>query len=84
MQPREVIRYIDGVNEARKDADQRRAYFVSWIVNTQVKDPVNPIDIFEPLYYSPEEADERKDKRKYQAKKKEKTELLKTFGLDRS
>jgi len=46
----------------RKDEDFRRSYFTAMMMNPHLKEPVNPQDIFNPLYYTPEEIKTMKEK----------------------
>lgn len=59
MQPHEIRKIFHAYKERRKDEDFRRAYFISWMVNTQLRKPISPQDIFDPLWKT--EEDKRKE-----------------------
>lgn len=60
LQPGEFYKMLDGYKARRKDEDMRRSYFVAMLMNPHLKEPIDPKDIFKPLYYSQEEIDRQK------------------------
>lgn len=63
----------------QKDQDYRKAYFISWLVNTQTQTPVSASQIADPLYLS---ADEIKEQT-MEHKKKDHDILWQEFGLNK-
>lgn len=63
MQPRELYKMMDAYRKRNKDADRKRAYLTTWIVNPHLKEPVKPDDIFNPMYYSAEEIEKMKQEK---------------------
>lgn len=63
LTPGELYACLDGYKMRLKQEDQRRAYFVSALVSTQTKEPVTMADLYDPLWYSPEEVEKRKNER---------------------
>lgn len=55
LQPHEIRKIFQADKERRKDEDFRRAYFISWLVNTQLQKPINPKDIYDPLWTTAED-----------------------------
>ncbi|WP_173443345.1 hypothetical protein [Selenomonas ruminantium] len=62
LQPGEFYRMLEAYMARRKDEDFRRSYFTAMMMNPHLKEPVNPQDIFNPLYYTPEEIKTMKEK----------------------
>lgn len=60
-----------------KREDHRRAYFVAALLSTQTKEPVTPDMLYEPLWYSSEEIEKRKNERLL----RDHETLKKEFGL---
>lgn len=65
------------MNERRND--EKIAYYLSWIVNTQIDGGVMPEEILMPLY--PEIKDEVEE-RKRQQREEDEAYLRKEFGLE--
>ena len=58
-----------------KDEDYRRSYFVSLLMNPHLKEPVTPEQIFDPLYYTADEIEEKKNRAA-----EEELEYFQSFG----
>lgn len=50
LQAREFYLLLDGYQDEEKRRDQKTAYFLSWLINTQVTRNISVGDILEPLY----------------------------------
>lgn len=62
MQPGEFYHMLEAFQERRKDEDFRRSYFTAMIMSPHLKEPVNPQDLFNPLYYTQDEIRAMKEK----------------------
>ena len=63
LQPGEFYKMLDGYKARRKDEDMRRSYFTAMLMNPHLKEPIDPQDIFKPLYYTQEEIDRQKQEK---------------------
>lgn len=48
---------LDAYKARQKDADYKRSYFVSMLMNPHLQEPISPEKIFNPLYYTKEEVE---------------------------
>lgn len=55
LQPHEFYALLEGYNWRKKDKENLFAYFASWIINTQLKEPIGPDILLKPLRENPEE-----------------------------
>lgn len=61
LTPGEFRKIVEASEARRKDEDYRRSYFVAMLMNPHLKDPVSPEQIFNPLYYTADELNEKKN-----------------------
>lgn len=57
LQPHEFEKLIDGYKKRKKEQEFSYAYFTACIMNTQLKEPITPHKILEPIWK--EEQNER-------------------------
>lgn len=62
LSPGEFRSLVEAYEARRKDEDYRRAYFVSLLMNPHLKEPITPEQIYDPLYYTPDEIREKKNR----------------------
>lgn len=62
LTPGEFRRLVEACEARRRDEDYRRSYFVAMLINPHLKDPMSPDQIFDPLYYTAEEIEEKKNR----------------------
>jgi len=74
LQPQELYKLVEAHQLEQKEKDYRTSYFLSWIINTQVKKPISTSDIFDPLWLTTED--------KKQKALEERQHLIKEFGLE--
>lgn len=60
LQPQELRKIFNGYKNKQKDADYRKAYFLSWLVNVQVTEQVTPEKIADPLWITQNEKENQK------------------------
>ena len=63
MQPRELYKMMNAYRQRQKEEDRKRAYLVTWMVNPHLEKPIKPDDVFDPMYYSPEELEKKKQEK---------------------
>ena len=61
LSPGEFRQLVEAYEARRKDEDYRRAYFVSLLMNPHLKEPITPEQIYDPLYYTAEEIEKKKN-----------------------
>lgn len=61
LTPGEFRLLVEASEARRRDEDYRRSYFVAMLINPHLKDPMSPDQIFDPLYYTAEEIEEKKN-----------------------
>lgn len=61
LSPGEFRSLVEAYEARRKDEDYRRAYFVSLLMNPHLKEPITPEQIYDPLYYTAEEIEKKKN-----------------------
>ena len=61
LTPGEFRLLVEAHEARRKDEDYRRAYFVSLLMNPHLKEPITPEQIYDPLYYTAEEIEKKKN-----------------------
>lgn len=62
LTPGEFRLLVEASEARRRDEDYRRSYFVAMLINPHLKDPMSPDQIFDPLYYTAEEIEEKKNR----------------------
>lgn len=62
LTPGEFRLLVEASEARRRDEDYRRSYFVAMLINPHLKDPMCPDQIFDPLYYTAEEIEEKKNR----------------------
>lgn len=62
LTPGEFRLLVEASEALRRDEDYRRSYFVAMLINPHLKDPMSPDQIFDPLYYTAEEIEEKKNR----------------------
>lgn len=62
LTPGEFRLLVEASEARRKDEDYRRSYFVAMLMNPHLKEPIRPEQIFDPLYYTAEEIDDKKNR----------------------
>lgn len=79
LQVEEFYRILEGRRAAEKRSDEKRAYFLSWLVNVQLEHPIMTEEILVPLY---PEVKEQMEERKRKQREEDEAILRKEFGLD--
>lgn len=79
LQVQELYCMLESREAEEKRQDEKRAYYLSWLVSTQCTKPVSAIDILAPLY-----PEERKKEALRQARQREEDEeyLRREFALN--
>lgn len=80
LQVGEFYKILEGRRAAEKRLDEKRAYFLSWLVNVQLEHPVATEEILIPLY---PEVKEQMEERKRKQREEDEAVLRKEFGLDK-
>lgn len=62
LTPGEFRLLVEASEARRRDEDYRRSYFVAMLINPHLKDPMSPDQIFDPLYYTAKEIEEKKNR----------------------
>ena len=62
LTPGEFRLLVEASEARRRDEDYRRSYFVAMLINPHLKDQMSPDQIFDPLYYTAEEIEEKKNR----------------------
>lgn len=73
LTPLEFYRYLEASDERRRLQDYHVAYFISWLMSPQLKKPIEPHEIADPLWITEED--------KVKNAKKEMEYLKKVFNL---
>lgn len=79
MQVGEFYKILNAYQMNERRRDEKIAYYLSWIVNTQIEGGVMPEEILMPLY--PEIKDEVEERKRKQREEDEEY-LRKEFGLE--
>ena len=79
LQVGEFYKILEGRQSAEKRLDEKRAYFLSWLVNVQLEHPVATEEILIPLY---PEVKAQMEERKRKQREEDEAILRKEFGLD--
>ena len=81
LTPLEFYRYLEASDERRRLQDYRVAYFISWLMSPQLKKPIEPHEIADPLWITEEHYDPHVWLNPLNAKK-EMEYLKKVFNLE--
>lgn len=79
LTPGEFRLLVEASEARRRDEDYRRSYFVAMLINPHLKDPMSPDQIFDPLYYTAEEIEEKKNRQA-----EDEAEYFKSFDKTKS
>lgn len=79
LQVGEFYKMLEGRRTTEKYQDEKRAYFLSWMLSTQTENPVLPGEILAPIYPEYKEALEEQ---KAKQRKEDEDILRKEFGLE--
>lgn len=78
LQAQEFYQMLDGTREEEKRQDQKKAYFMTLLINTQLQHPISIGTILKPLY---PEIEEETEKARQEKRKNDEAYLKKEFGL---